>query len=288
MDTLSRLIALNPPRGRLDRNCILDGDWQLPHAAGDLSVIRWHVVITGSAWLDLSSGESRLLENTTMLLLPQSSAHRLRQHTKENTQILCGSMNMPISARHFLTALPEVLVLSPENASVSREWFHYAIKLMQEEVNRGQPGAEAICSQMCGMFLTFAIRGWLQHSPLDKGLLQALLHTRLGEAVAQMLEAPHYHWTVESLAQIAHMSRASFAEVFRQVSGTTPLSLLTTLRMQLAAQLLAREAAPLVAIAELVGYANESSFHKAFVRHFGCTPGQYRNKAKELATHSGD
>lgn len=41
--------------------------------------------------------------------------------------------------------------------------------------------------------------------------------------------------------------------------------------------------APVVVIAESVGYASESSFHKAFVREFGCTPGEYRERVRQLA-----
>lgn len=88
--------------------------------------------------------------------------------------------------------------------------------------------------------------------------------------------------TVESLASIAHMSRASFAQLFRDVSGTTPLAVLTKLRLQIAAQMFSRETLPVVVIAESVGYASESSFHKAFVREFACTPGEYRERVRQL------
>ncbi len=73
------------------------------------------------------------------------------------------------------------------------------------------------------------------------------------------------------------MSRASFAQLFRDVSATTPLAVLTTLRLQIAAQTLSREVLPVMVIAESVGYASESSFHKAFVREFGCTPASTAN-----------
>ncbi|MCU7087862.1 AraC family transcriptional regulator, partial [Salmonella enterica] len=85
-----------------------------------------------------------------------------------------------------------------------------------------------------------------------------------------------------TLAQRVHMSRASFAQLFRDVSATTPLAVLTTLRLQIAAQTLSREALPVMVIAESVGYASESSFHKAFVREFGCTPGEYRKRVSAL------
>lgn len=80
------------------------------------------------------------------------------------------------------------------------------------------------------------------------------------------------------------MSRASFAQLFRDVSGTTPLAVLTKLRLQIAAQMFSREMLPVVVIAESVGYASESSFHKAFVREFGCTPGEYRESGQTACT----
>ncbi|MGK3450911.1 helix-turn-helix domain-containing protein, partial [Escherichia coli] len=104
-----------------------------------------------------------------------------------------------------------------------------------------------------------------------------------GAVIQQMMEMPGHAWTVESLASIAHMSRASFAQLFRDVSGTTPLAVLTKLRLQIAAQMFSREMLPVVVIAESVGYASESSFHKAFVREFGCTPGEYRERVRQLA-----
>ncbi|WP_148723919.1 AraC family transcriptional regulator, partial [Escherichia coli] len=36
-------------------------------------------------------------------------------------------------------------------------------------------------------------------------------------------------------------------------------------------------------ISGAVHYASESSFHKAFVREFGCTPGEYRERVRQLA-----
>lgn len=44
MDALSRLLMLNAPQGTIDKNCVLGSDWQLPHGAGELSVIRWHAL----------------------------------------------------------------------------------------------------------------------------------------------------------------------------------------------------------------------------------------------------
>ncbi|EGA8710031.1 AraC family transcriptional regulator [Escherichia coli] len=233
MDALSRLLMLNAPQGTIDKNCVLGSDWQLPHGAGELSVIRWHALTQGAAKLEMPTGEIFTLRPGNVVLLPQNSAHRLSHVDNESTCIVCGTLRLQHSARYFLTSLPETLFLAQVNT--------------------------------------------------EKNILSLLLHPRLGAVIQQMLEMPGHAWTVESLASIAHMSRASFAQLFRDVSGTTPLAVLTKLRLQIAAQMFSREMLPVVVIAESVGYASESSFHKAFVREFGCTPGEYRERVRQLA-----
>ena len=283
MDALSRLLMLNAPQGTIDKNCVLGSDWQLPHSAGELSVIRWHALTQGAAKLEMPTGEIFTLRPGNVVLLPQNSAHRLSHGDNESTCIVCGTLRLQHSARYFLTSLPETLFLAPVNHSVEYNWLREAIPFLQQESRSAMPGVDALCSQICATFFTLAVREWIAQVNTEKNILSLLLHPRLGAVIQQMLEMPGHAWTVESLASIAHMSRASFAQLFRDVSGTTPLAVLTKLRLQIAAQMFSRETLPVVVIAESVGYASESSFHKAFVREFGCTPGEYRERVRQLA-----
>ncbi|EPW2272937.1 reactive chlorine-specific transcriptional regulator RclR [Escherichia coli] len=283
MDALSRLLMLNAPQGTIDKNCVLGSDWQLPHGAGELSVIRWHALTQGAAKLEMPTGEIFTLRPGNVVLLPHNSAHRLSHVDNESTCIVCGTLRLQHSARYFLTSLPETLFLAPVNHSVEYNWLREAIPFLQQESRSAMPGVDALCSQICATFFTLAVREWIAQVNTEKNILSLLLHPRLGAVIQQMLEMPGHAWTVESLASIAHMSRASFAQLFRDVSGTTPLAVLTKLRLQIAAQMFSREMLPVVVIAESVGYASESSFHKAFVREFGCTPGEYRERVRQLA-----
>ncbi|NTZ49735.1 reactive chlorine-specific transcriptional regulator RclR [Citrobacter gillenii] len=282
MDALSRLLTLNDPQGSIDKNCLLSRDWQLPHAAGELSVIRWHTVTQGAAQLDLPDGSSYTLHPGAVVMLAQNSAHRLCQSGEEQTHLVCGSLRLQSSSRYFLTALPELLILAPEENSPVGQWLRAMIELLQRESMSTLPGSEVVCSQQCATLFTLAVREWLTRAAPGKNMLNLLLHPKLGVIANLMLELPAHPWTVEELAQRAHMSRASFAQLFREVSNSTPLAVLTTLRLQFAAQMLARDSRPLIVIAEAVGYASESSFHKVFLREYGCTPGEYRKRVKAL------
>ncbi|MFP1496561.1 helix-turn-helix domain-containing protein [Escherichia coli] len=98
-----------------------------------------------------------------------------------------------------------------------------------------------------------------------------------------MLEMPGHAWTVESLASIAHMSRASFAQLFRDVSGNHAAGCINKVASTNSGPDVFPEMLPVVVIAESVGYASESSFHKAFVREFGCTPENIGKRVRQLA-----
>ena len=241
MDALSRLLMLNAPQGTIDKNCVLGSDWQLPHGAGELSVIRWHALTQGAAKLEMPTGEIFTLRPGNVVLLPQNSAHRLSHVDNESTCIVCGTLRLQHSARYFLTSLPETLFLAPVNHSVEYNWLREAIPFLQQESRSAMPGVDALCSQICATFFTLAVREWIAQVNTEKNILSLLLHPRLGAVIQQMLEMPGHAWTVESLASIAHMSRASFAQLFRDVSGTTPLAVLTKLRLQIAAQMFSRE-----------------------------------------------
>ena len=120
MDALSRLLMLNAPQGTIDKNCVLGSDWQLPHGAGEFSVIRWHALTQGAAKLEMPTGEIFTLRPGNVVLLPQNSAHRLSHVDNESTCIVCGTLRLQHSARYFLTSLPETLFLDRQ----CREWMH--------------------------------------------------------------------------------------------------------------------------------------------------------------------
>lgn len=196
MDALSRLLMLNAPQGTIDKNCVLGSDWQLPHGAGELSVIRWHALTQGAAKLEMPTGEIFTLRPGNVVLLPQNSAHRLSHVDNESTCIVCGTLRLQHSARYFLTSLPETLFVAPVNHSVEYNWLREAIPFLQQESRSAMPGVDALCSQICATFFTLAVREWIAQVNTEKNILSLLLHPRLGAVIQQMMEMPGHAWTV--------------------------------------------------------------------------------------------
>ena len=102
------------------------------------------------------------------------------------------------------------------------------------------------------------------------------LYSKVEPAVRAMQANPEGLWTVESLAEVAKMSRSVFAEQFHDAVGVPPGKFLLDCRMQRASALLRNRALGIKEIAAKVGYGSESSFGNAFKRWAGRPPGAFR------------
>jgi transcriptional regulator GlxA family with amidase domain len=108
---------------------------------------------------------------------------------------------------------------------------------------------------------------------------------RLGRAVAEVLVDPSAGHTLATLAQKAGMSRASFADHFKQTYGQTPMNFVKTVRLETAATLLTTSDTPMKVISSAVGYTSRSSFSRAFRDVYGVDPKTYRSPTPDRSTH---
>lgn len=84
---------------------------------------------------------------------------------------------------------------------------------------------------------------------------------------------------LEALAKQCSLSPAHFCRVFRQITGTTPVQYLTTLRLHQAAALLRRTDRSVSQIAEEVGFDDVGYMSRCFKKQFGMTPTQVKRQA---------
>lgn len=88
---------------------------------------------------------------------------------------------------------------------------------------------------MSQTLLTLALRVYGQRENAGPGTLTLLSDTRLSVSVQAMLTAPEQAWTIDALADLAAMSRATYARHFKARAGMTVWDFLTRVRMALAA-----------------------------------------------------
>lgn len=100
------------------------------------------------------------------------------------------------------------------------------------------------------------------------------------EAACTFVEANfHRKLTLEEIATHALISPAHLCHVFRQEKGQTLTEYITKLRMDYASSLLRHTRLNVNQIAETIGYGSQSYFCQVFIRHYQCTPSQFRKNA---------
>lgn len=305
MDTLSRLLSLCSLRTSLDIRCSLAAPWVLDEPAAAPGIAPYHLIIDGSASVDLPGAGRLELAAGDIVVFPHGGAHRLHAgpateatpvhevpgpdlvRWKANsgsgplTGILCGQFVFDDNARRLLQrALPPVIVVR----TASRPDFaglHALMMMLRSETDSALPGSSVVTAQLSSALFALLTRAWLDGQQALSGLLGLLADRRLGTALQCMLEEPGRDWRVEDLARVCFMSRATFARSFRQAAGAPPATVLAGLRMAQAALWLEREVRTIADIAEAVGYQSEAAFHRMFKRSHGVGPGEYRRAARK-------
>jgi len=86
------------------------------------------------------------------------------------------------------------------------------------------------------------------------------------------------NWSVEMMAKELGVSQSHLHRLVHQHFRTSPMKLVTRLRMERAQEWLIMHDSPQGVIGEMVGYQNEFAFLVAFKRFSGVTPKQFRRR----------
>lgn len=310
MDALSQLVDLLDPSAHMDVRCMLGKPWAIDHPGATGWIAPFHYVISGEASLHVEgSGEHVAVRAGSLVILPHGTPHRLESgragavpsparlrpgpvvdvstnvdaRTAADADILCGRFAFRSRRRSaLLEALPAAIVIELGGQPGDGR-LETLVRMISDELDGAEPGAASIVSSLSGVLFALALRAYVkQRGPLGRhlgGLLGLLAHPRLAASLNAMLSRPGEAWTAEQLAALCHVSRATFMREFKAVTGRSPLDVLTSLRMELAASLLAHGGHSMAQVGERVGYQSEAAFNRAFTKHAGTTPGRFRRQA---------
>ena len=80
------------------------------------------------------------------------------------------------------------------------------------------------------------------------------------------------------VAEACKLSVSHFSRAFKVSTGVPPHQWLLTARIERARNLLADSATPLVEVADMCGFADQSHFSRIFARTMGTSPGAWRRE----------
>jgi AraC family transcriptional activator of mtrCDE len=301
MDSLSHLIRMLSPTGRVDLHCVLAGVWAAEHPTAPPGHVPYHVILGGKLRLRIGH-HAQEFGAGDVLIFPQGIHHSLESiYLKENDpppeddsrrhfngvvtevhshgdghalDMLCGMFVMRETGGSLLRSLPDVIHIRSDG----RASLHALISMMRNESAEPKPGGAAVIDELSTALFTLLLRHLIATQQLSGNVLALLADSRMSRAVEAVLSRPANPWTVGTLAAQAHVSRATFARRFTELSGMSPLEWVTSVRMELAVRLLLREGMAANRVAEHCGYASEAAFGRVFKKHYQSGPGAYRRR----------
>ena len=119
----------------------------------------------------------------------------------------------------------------------------------------------------------------VEQTPEEDGVPNTQMGLLMTQVKKYLRENYMYELSLDSVADILHISPAYLSTQFKKYLHIGFLDYLTEVRIQAACTLLADPLRPTAEVAGMVGYEDASYFARAFKKKTGLTPTQYRREA---------
>ncbi|MFD4442380.1 helix-turn-helix domain-containing protein [Nocardia sp. NPDC058519] len=251
-----------------DEFTLTAGQWEFMTGPSALVVLDGLVRVEGlSTTEDLASGDFLFVPGTARFAINALSAGRVLRVRLD-----------PVGTGSAMTALPQRVLLTGfvDHTPLAATMFRHLVEQCPDPF--GVQG-----DRVATLITSMAIESWHARGCAPQRWLLKVNEPGVAQAVAAMHADPGQEWTVEGLAKIALASRSGFAARFQAATGLTPGRYLTKLRIERAQLLLVDHEVPVGTVARRLGYRSETAFGRAFRRHTGRTPSDWRRATREPA-----
>ncbi|OIN54525.1 AraC family transcriptional regulator [Pseudomonas costantinii] len=209
------------------------------------------------------------LEQGDIILLPHNpSGVRITACDGPAAVVICRFWFDASSFQAMLFALPRLIHIRKTQAA---DWAEGILHFMLLEANDTQPGGALMISRLIDLTVIRILRTWV-HQNAASGWLGGLSDARIARALKAIHETPGRQWRIDSLAEIAGMSRSNFCDRFSSLVGRSPLRYQNEWRLTLAKTMLAKHDSRIGEIGFAIGYESEAAFSRAYKAFFGRSP----------------
>ena len=273
-------------------------------------VIEYHVITSGSCWASVvgsdiapvqlkagdavafPQGDAHVLSSApgmrgeadlSMFRAPQSAGQlpvifNIDGGGEQKSHLVCGFLGC--DSRPFnplLQSLPRILHARGA-ADAKSGWMDEFTRFAVMEAKEKRAGGKGILSKLGELMFVEIVRNYIESLPFEsRGWLAGLRDHHVGRALNLLHEDPLRGWTLAVLAKEAGLSRSSLAERFTDFVGTPPMQYLQKWRLQMAAVKLSETDANIASVAADIGYESEAAFSRAFKKHVGQPPAEWRS-----------
>ncbi|MGE8538627.1 MAG: AraC family transcriptional regulator [Acinetobacter sp.] len=191
-----------------------------------------------------------------------------------STHLACGYFKFRSKLSElFIDALPPYLVLRQNDQALTE--CLKVFELIRHEAQLDDEASASLIERLTSILFYYLIRhtfnqGNHQNIPLWTLFNDPMLYPLILGIIAK----PEQDWTLQSMAAVCGISRASFAKYFTDIAGFSATQFVLYYRIQLAQQYLG-QGHSIADCAEQVGYKSVAAFTRAFQRVTQKNPSQF-------------
>jgi AraC family transcriptional regulator len=163
-------------------------------------------------------------------------------------------------------------------------FLDHAAAIFRLELRRApHPAQDLLIESIAVALSAHLLRSYTNAVGIEERSLASTDVSALGRAVAYIEDHPDRSISLRELAGAAGLSPFHFSRVFKRHFGQSPSRYVERRRIEGAKPLIVGAQMPLAAVAQAVGFADQSHFTRRFRAHEGCTPAQFaREHAKGI------
>ena len=230
-----------------------------------------HMLKSGVLTILTDEGHKVVMDKPSVMFFPGPGNHRIIGEESENAKLVCASVQFESANKEALiNSLPQFIYFDTDSypeIGQTAEWLF-------AEAFEQRLGRQGMLDRLSDIFLLQILRQVINTGTSYHGILAALSHPQLAKVIDAIQKQPEAPWTLESLADIAAMSRSKFAAVFKQTVGQPPNDFITDIRVSLAQNLL-KARRPVSLVANDVGYEHGSALARVFKKKLGVSPKEW-------------
>lgn len=229
-----------------------------------------------------ATGSVDIRDNALIVLFPDVW-HSYRPHREtgwtEHWITLDGSYLYALMRRGVLSA--DKPILTPRSPSRLLHSFNRLLQMVHLHPSRNRPTYAARAMLILAEAIDSQVPEVATEVPTAFGHDTAQFAEEIVElAVSHIWNWSHRKITVTEIADTLGVHRRTLENYFRKVRDTTASEEIQRCRLERACRLLGSTRMPIKRIAMASGFSNAEHLSKAFRRHLGTTPTDYRRSAK--------
>ena len=178
-----------------------------------------HIIKAGTSELSSDSFSAIQLDSLSLLVCP--AKHSLPNILEANQRCLMSFsvvFDGPMGPS-FLAELPRPISIGMRDADPS---LVQVMTLIANEMQASRCGQPLFINHAGDILLISLMRHLTSHPQQNKGLFHALSDPRIAKSLVAMHNNPALPWTLNELANLAGMSRTSFAYSFKNAMQISP------------------------------------------------------------------